>query len=130
MKTFLIFIMALFLPMNDSINETTYSVRATVYNPVKSQCHGNPLKTADGSIIDLAKLERGEIKWIAISQDLRGIFKFGDKVEVISDDPRISGIYEVHDSMPKKWTRKIDILMPPRFNKGTWKVKIRKYHGN
>lgn len=123
MKNLLIILMlALFMPEEDTIKVT-----ATVYNPVKSQCSGNPLKTADGSIINVAKLNRGEIKWIAVSQDLLKTFKFGDKVEVISDDELISGIYEVHDTMPKRWTKKIDILMPSKINKGVWKVKIRKY---
>lgn len=124
MKNLLIILMlALFMPTE----EDTIRVTATVYNPVKSQCLGNPLTTADGSIINVAKLNRGEIKWIAVSQDLLKIFKFGDKVEVISDDELISGVYEVHDTMPKRWTKKIDILMPSKINKGVWKVKIRKY---
>lgn len=124
MKNLLIILMlALFMPTE----EDTIRVTATVYNPVKSQCSENPLTTADGSIINVAKLNRGEIKWIAVSQDLLKTFKFGDKVEVISEDELISGVYEVHDTMPKKWTKKIDILMPSKINKGVWKVKIRKY---
>lgn len=123
MKT-LFFILCLITTQH---NDTIDDVAATVYNPVTTQCNGNPLETADGSIINMAKLERGEIKWVAVSRDLLKTFKFGDKVEIISSDKRISGVYIVHDTMAKKWTKKVDILMPSKFSKGKWTVKIRKY---
>lgn len=100
----------------------------TVYNAVPSQCNRNHLQTADGSIIDTQKLERRELKWCAVSRDLlRSGYKYGDKIEVISSDPLIAGIYEIHDTTSPRLSRHVDILMPRRINKGRWTgVKIRK----
>ncbi len=100
----------------------------TVYNAVPSQCNGNHLRTADGSIIDTQKLERGELKWCAVSRDLlKTGYKYGDKIEVISTDPTIAGIYEIHDTTSPKLTRRVDILMPRKINKGKWTgVKIKR----
>lgn len=102
----------------------TYTV--TVYNAVPSQCSGNHLVTADGSVIDTKKVEDGTIKWVAVSRDMLKEFKYGDKIEIISSDPLISGIYEIHDTMSKRFERHIDILMPDRIKTGKWTVKIRK----
>lgn len=100
----------------------------TVYNAVPSQCSGNHLKTADGSIINTQKLEAGELKWCAVSRDLlRSGYKYGDKIEILSSDSLISGIYEIHDTSAPRFTRHIDILMPKRIHTGKWTgVKIRK----
>lgn len=102
------------------------------YNAVKSQCSRNHLITADGSKIDLGKLERGELWWCAVSRDMPtkngGKFEFGDRLEVISADPIISGIYKIHDTTGPRFSRHVDILMPKRINKGKWTdVKIIKH---
>ena len=104
----------------------TYTV--TVYNAVPSQCSGNHLKTADGSRIDTDALENGTLKWCAVSRDmLRNGYKYGDKIEILSSDPLISGVYEIHDTSAPRLKRHIDILMPRRINTGKWTgVKIRK----
>lgn len=99
-----------------------YIVTGTVYNAVKSQCYGNPLVTADGSKIDKTKLENGEIKWIAVSQDLlkRGL-KYGDKVEVRNiNNPKYAGIFEIHDTMNSRFTSYIDFLVPDHITTGKW----------
>lgn len=94
-------------------NPTRRKVTATRYNPVESQCNSQPLITADMSKISLSKLKRGKIRWIAVSRDLRKIYKYGDVVEIKAkdgDDNSINGLYEVHDTMNKRFTDRIDIL--------------------
>ena len=122
MKKLITFIMIL-VPI--LMKAQVYTV--TVYNAVREQCNGNHLQTADGSIIDTQKLERGELQWCAVSRDmLQEGWKYGDKIEILSPDPLISGIYEIHDTMSKKHHKRIDILMPKRINKGRWSVRVRK----
>ena len=97
----------------ENSNPTRRKVTATRYNPVESQCNSQPLITADMSKISLSKLKRGKIRWIAVSRDLRKIYKYGDVVEIKAkdgDDNSINGLYEVHDTMNKRFTDRIDIL--------------------
>ena len=105
-------------------------VTATTYNPVKAQTNSDPTLTADMSRIDLNKLKKGKIKWIAISRDFlkRGDFKYGDRVEIeCSQRPDLNGIYEIHDTMNKRLKNKIDILQDVSEKGGLFKkVKIRK----
>ena len=106
-------------------------VSCTVYNPTKSQCWGNPLITADGSKISISSLEKGEIRWIAVSRDLLRVhgFKLGDKVKLTCEkEPRIDGVWEIHDTMAERWRKKIDLLQPLKNGlMGTWsEVKIEK----
>lgn len=105
----------------------SFTVTATVYNACESQCNKDPLVTADGSIIDKSNIEN--LYWIAVSRDLlRDGLKYGDVVELICpSDSTINGHYEIHDCMNKKWTRRIDILMPDDVKYGKWEnVEIRK----
>lgn len=110
---------------------TKREVTVTRYNPVESQCNSQPLITADMSKISLSKLKRGEIRWIAVSRDLRKIYKYGDVVEIKAkngDDDSINGLYEVHDTMNKRFTDRIDILthVDNPHGQGKWKgVSIR-----
>lgn len=103
----------------------------TLYQPVVGQCDSDPLITADGSKINLNSLNSGNLKWIAVSQDLikSKKVKYGDKVRVVSDDPTIDGIYYIHDTMNKKWRNRIDILISPNrrdFGHGKWEGKLYK----
>lgn len=103
-------------------NGDKIKVTVTVYNPVSNQCDNTPLITADNSKIDLDKLNKGKIKWVAVSRDLlkKGI-SYGDKVKIISkEDPAINGVYEVHDTMHKRWTNRIDLLSPSTKTVGKW----------
>lgn len=115
------------LPLYMMAQNETYTV--TVYNAVPSQCSGNHLKTADGSLIDTDALEKGTLKWCAVSRDMleSGKFKYGDKIEILHADKSIAGIYEIRDTTNKRFTKHIDILMPKRINTGKWNgVKIKK----
>lgn len=128
MKRFLIiipFIMMLSLSGYAKGSSRKILVTATVYQPVRGQCDKNPLITADGSKISLKHLKRGKLKWIALSRDLLREFKYGTRVSVhCKEDPSINGIYTVHDTMNKRWKRRIDILSTKKT--GKWKVYIKK----
>lgn len=101
-------------------------VTATFYNPEKRQCDSDPLITADNSEICLKKLKKKKIRWIAVSRDLLDRYSFGDTVK-ISGDSDIAGVYEVHDTMNKRYTKRIDILTLEKLEKGVWKnIKIEK----
>ena len=114
------------LPLYTMAQNETYTV--TVYNAVPHQCSGNHLKTADGSLIDTDALENGTLKWCAVSRDmLKNGYKYGDKIEILSSDSLISGIYEIHDTSAPRFKRHIDILMPKRIHTGKWTgVRIKK----
>lgn len=90
-----------------------WRVTATTYNPVVGQTNSDPTLTADMSRINLKKLKKGQIKWIAVSRDFlkRGDLKYGDKVEIVCEQrPDLNGVYEIHDTMNKRFKNKIDIL--------------------
>lgn len=87
------------------------TVRTTYYNPVEAQCDSDPLVTADGSEINLRKLRKGNLKWLAISQDLLPEYPLGTKVKITSKKyPEISGIYVIHDVMNPRFRYSIDVL--------------------
>ena len=73
--------------------------------------------TADGSFIDLEKLNNGELKWIAVSRDLRSEFHYGDTVILTGG---IEGEFVVRDTMNPKWKSRVDILSPIGDSKGKW----------
>jgi hypothetical protein len=106
--------------------------RATTYNAEINQCDSDPFTTADGSRIDLDKLENGELRWCALSRDLiwdeyrqsihaegfRGLFEFGDTITVYSKTcPQINGKWTIHDTMNKRYKNSIDFLIHPDNNK-------------
>lgn len=106
-----------------------HEVTATKYNAVVAQCDDDPLITADCSKINLTKLNNYELRWIAISRDLKEFYNFGDVVTIECENPALCGEWEVHDVMNKRFTKKIDFLVPINdnynFNKPI-KVKISK----
>ena len=96
---------------------------ATKYNPVKEQCDSDPLITADGSKINLKKLNSRELHWLAVSRDLLQEcgYHYGDTVIVVSDDPQIDGKeFVIRDTMNPRWTKRIDILSPIGDSLGKW----------
>lgn len=103
------------------VDEVTVTV--TRYNPTPGQCNSDCLTTADGSKINLAKLKNGDIRWIAVSRDLLSKYKYGSVVFVDSEDGNIRGYYEVHDTMNKRWRKRIDILthVSSDHGAGLWK---------
>jgi 3D (Asp-Asp-Asp) domain-containing protein len=104
---------------------TTTHVTLTCYQPVEEQCDEDPLITADGSRIDLSELEKGNLRWCAISRDLLWLFPKDKPKRVYIES---HGVYEVRDKMNSKWNHRIDILIHPnsqeRFCKKNVKVVI------
>lgn len=90
-------------------------ITGTYYNPVAAQCDGSPLVTADGSKIDVEKLEQCKIRWVALSRDLLkrwgGPFEHGDTIDVYHSNAAVSGKWVVHDVMNKRAKKKIDFLV-------------------
>lgn len=105
-------------------------VLATKYNPVKEQCDEDPLVTADNSKIDLNRLDNHQLKWIAISRDLRGRYNYGDTIILESNNENINGEWVVRDTMNPRFKSRIDILAPlnDKYNmdKGPIEVIIRR----
>ena len=104
-------------------------VTVTQYNPVVLQCDEDPLVTADNSKIDLKKLERGQIRWVAVSRDLLDKYSYGNIIEltVVKGNKRINRRYIVHDTMNPRFTNRVDILTPVGAPMDIWSdVKIRK----
>lgn len=98
----------------------------TIYNPVEGQCDKSPLITANNSRIDLEKLRRNEIRWIALSRDLlkrwNGTFSYGDTVMLDAGDAAINGLWVINDSMNKRFTNRGDLLFHPESRTaGIWK---------
>lgn len=89
-------------------------VTLTCYHPVATQCNADFLHTADNSEIDLKKLKAGDIKWVAISQDLIWMIPMGSKVRITDEASGMCyGTYIVKDKMNKRWEHRMDILMHP-----------------
>ena len=92
------------------IKGDTVHVKATMYHPVEAQCDSDPLITADGSKIDPYNVS--DWNWIAVSRDLLvsggGCLNYGDSVYVVAGHK--TGWYVVHDTMNKRWTKRIDFL--------------------
>jgi 3D (Asp-Asp-Asp) domain-containing protein len=95
------------------LNET-YRVSATMYQPLSYQTDSTPNELADGTIIDIHKAH--EYRYVALSRDLLkrwgGPFDYGDYIKVEGAGEH-SGIWQVRDTMHRRWTNKIDFLMSP-----------------
>ena len=103
----------------DNFYEEVFQVVVTKYNPVPEQCDSDPLITADGSYIDTLLLKKGDLKWIAISRDLREYFNYGDTV-IIRNNSEIEGEYVVRDTMNPRWKMRVDLLSPRGDSLGKW----------
>jgi len=102
------------------------NIWGTIYNPVASQCDGDPSKTGDGSRINIKKASRH--RWIAISQDLLndtyrkniindstdkrfvGKLKYGDTIWISSPYKKINGWWVIHDTKNSRFSNSIDFL--------------------
>jgi len=89
----------------DSSGRFITHVTLTTYNPVEEQCDADPLITADGTKIDLHKLKKGKIRYCAISRNLLPFIPLGSVIEIEG-----YGLYEVRDTMNKRFSHRIDIL--------------------
>lgn len=86
----------------------------TIYHPEESQCDNTPLITANNSRIDLEKLRRSEIRWMALSRDMlkrwNGDFNYGDTVMLYAGDESIDGLWVINDNMNKRFRNRGDLL--------------------
>lgn len=93
------------------IEKVTEVVTVTMYNATRGQCDSSPFITADNSRINPKKAS--DHKWIAMSRDMLkrwgGRFNYGDRVRITGTKHK-DGIYEVRDTMNKRYTKRIDIL--------------------
>ena len=97
-------------------------VTLTCYQPVKEQCNSEPLVTSDGSKINLRHLERGRVKWCAISRDLLWLFPKDKPKRVWIEG---YGEFEVRDVMHKRHNHRIDILIHPKDSKRIMKKNVK-----
>jgi 3D (Asp-Asp-Asp) domain-containing protein len=85
-------------------------LKATYYNPVQSQCDGNPLITGSGYRINLSKLKKGDIKVVALSRDLLKQYPYGSTIYV-HQPVHLRGTYRVEDTMNSRFKNRIDFLV-------------------
>ena len=90
-----------------------HKVVVTMYHPVPGQTDDTPNVTADGSVIKIKKAS--EYRYVAVSRNMLvrygGFLTYGDYVWV--DAGKKSGVYQVRDTMAKRWINRIDILESP-----------------
>ncbi len=89
-------------------------VVVTMYHPVKHQTDGTPDILADGTKITIHKAS--EYNYVAVSRNLLkrwgGWLAFGDFI-VLSGTSGKDGVYQVKDTMNKRFVNRIDILESP-----------------
>ena len=87
------------------------NVTVTMYHPVSYQTDSTPNILADGTRIKVR--EASNYKYIAVSRNLLkrwgGFLEYGDWVLLRGTDHK-DGVYQVRDTMNKRWVNRIDIL--------------------
>jgi hypothetical protein len=104
----------------------------TVYNPIQKQCDADPLVTASKKKIDLNKLEKGSLRWMALSRNMLkrwgGQLNYGDTVLLQAGDLTIDGKWVIQDTMNRRFTNKGDLLFDSSRKSGMWRnVKVLRY---
>ena len=86
-------------------------VDVTTYQPIYPQTDRTPNITADGTRIRISKAS--EYKFVALSRNLLkrwgGPFDYGDFILLKGAEDK-DGVYQVRDTMNKKWVNVVDIL--------------------
>ena len=89
-------------------------VTVTMYHPVRSQTDSTPNILADGTRIRVHKAS--EYRFIAVSRNLLkrhgGFLDYGDFI-VLKGTGQKDGVYQVKDTMNKRFVNRIDILESP-----------------
>ena len=90
------------------------SVTVTMYQPLRYQTDSTPNILADGTRIRTQ--EASKYKFIAVSRNLLkrfgGWLDYGDFVLLWDTDGK-DGVYQVRDTMNKRWVNRVDILESP-----------------
>jgi len=93
--------------------DNKHQVTVTMYHPVAGQTDNTPNITADGSVIKINNAS--EYRYVAVSRNMLvshgGFLTYGDYVYVNAG--RKSGVYQVRDTMARRWVNRIDILETP-----------------
>ena len=88
-------------------------VTVTMYHPVPEQTDSTPNITADGTVFRIENAS--DYRYIAVSQNMLirngGFLDYGDWVVVSAG--KKSGLYQVRDTMHRRWINRIDILESP-----------------
>lgn len=85
-----------------------HTVSATKYYPG----HGCGWRTADGSKINIHRVNSGHDRWVALSHDMfKKGYKLGDVIIVKSKNPHLNGEWIVRDKMGPRARNRIDFLM-------------------
>ena len=86
-------------------------VKVTMYQPVPRQTDSTPNILADGTRIKVG--QASNYKFIAVSRNLLrrwgGFLDYGDWILLRGTDHK-DGVYQVRDTMNKRWVNRIDIL--------------------
>jgi len=94
----------------------------TIYHAVPEQTDSTPMITASG--LDLEGLDLEQVRVCALSRDLLarwgGPIDYGDQIFIDLPDPKLSGWWTVEDTMAKRWTNHIDLLVPTSRRGGKW----------
>ena len=89
-------------------------VDVTMYQPIYPQTDKTPNITADGTRIRISKAS--EYKFVALSRNLLkrwgGPFDYGDFILLKGAEDK-DGVYQVRDTMNKRFVNRIDILETP-----------------
>lgn len=94
-----------------SFGMTKINVTVTMYNPTREQTDRTPNELADGTKINPKKAT--SYRYVALSRDLLkrwgGTFDYGDYI-AIEGAGKNDGVYQVRDTMNKRFTNRVDIL--------------------
>ena len=89
-------------------------VTVTMYHPIRHQTDSTPDILADGTQIKIH--QASEYKYIAVSRNLLkrwgGWLDYGDFIVLTGTDGK-DGVYQVKDTMNKRFVNRIDILESP-----------------
>ena len=90
-------------------------VDVTMYHPVSRQTDSTPNILADGTQIRVSRAS--EYKFIAVSSNLLrrfgGFLDYGDFVLLKGTKGHKDGVYQVRDTMNKRFVNRIDVLESP-----------------
>ena len=90
-------------------------VTVTMYHPVTRQTDSTPNILADGTRIRVHKAS--EYRFIAVSRNLLkrhgGFLDYGDFIILKGTNQKKDGVYQVRDTMNKRFVNRIDILESP-----------------
>lgn len=90
----------------------SHKLLATKYNAVEAQCDSDPLITADNSKINLKHLNKNNLRWVAVSRDMLKYYPYGTVILIECENNKLNGYWEVHDTMNKRFNKRIDFLVP------------------